>query len=67
MIATKTKWPPHWLYYASIDYLSAKTWSSALMQSYLWCTNDGNSSCTVNGRKGPRQATKPASSKIANY
>ena len=61
----KTEWPPHWIYYASIGYISAKTRSSALKKAYLWSTNDGNASWTVNGRQGPWQGTKPASGKIA--
>ena len=36
------------------------------MKAYLWSTNDGNASWTVNGRQGPRQGTKPASGGIAN-
>ena len=36
------------------------------MKAYLWSTNDGNASWTVNGRQEPRQGTKPASGKIAN-
>ena len=63
MIATKTKWPPHWIYYASIAYISAKTRSSALMKAYSWCTNDGNASWPVNGRQGSRQGTNQASGK----
>ena len=62
----KTKWPPHWIYYVSIAYISVKTQSSALMEAYLWSTDNGNASWTVNGRQGPRQGTKPASGKIAN-
>ena len=31
-IASKTKWPPHWTYYASIVYVSAKTRVSALIE-----------------------------------
>ena len=67
-IATKTKWPPHWIYmyYASINYIFAKTWSSALLKAYLWSTNDNNASWTVNGHQGPRQGTKLARGKIAN-
>ena len=49
----KAKWPPHWIYYASIGYISAKTWSSALMKAYLWSTNNGNVSWTVNGVEDP--------------
>ena len=30
--------------YAFIDYISAKTRSSALMKAYLWSTNDDNDS-----------------------
>ena len=37
------------------------------MKAYLWSTSDGNASWTVNGRQGPRQGTKPASGKIANF
>ena len=33
----------------SIGYISAKMRSSALMKVYLWSTNDGNASWTVNG------------------
>ena len=44
----KTKWPPHWIYYASIGYISAKTQSLVLMKAYLWSTNDGKASWTVN-------------------
>ena len=62
----KTKWPPHWIYYASIAYIPAKTQSSALMKAYLWSTNDGNVRWTVKGHQGPRQSTKPVSGKIAN-
>ena len=29
------------MYYASNAYISAKTWTSALMKAYLWFTNDG--------------------------
>ena len=65
-IAMKTKWPPigsiTLLY---IDYISTKTRSSALMKAYLWSTNDGNASWTVNGRQGLRQGMKPASGKIS--
>ena len=25
------------------------------MKAYLWCTNDGNASWTVNGRQAPRR------------
>ena len=31
-IATKTKWPPRWIYYASIAYISVKTWTLALTE-----------------------------------
>ena len=36
------------------------------MRVYLWSTNDGNASWTVNGRQGPQQGTKPVRGKIAN-
>ena len=62
----KAKGRPHWIYYAPIVYISAKTRSSALMKAYLWSTNDGNTSWIVNECQGPRQGTKPASGKIAN-
>ena len=62
----KTKWLPHWIYYASIGHISAKTRSSPRMEYYLWSTNDGNASWAVNGHQGPRQGTKPASDQIAN-
>ena len=66
--ATKTKWPPHCIYYASIDYISRKTRSSSLMKAYLWSTNDANASWTVNGRQWPpQQGTKPASGKVVNF
>ena len=41
--------------------------NSALMKAYLWSTNDGNDSWTINGSQGPRQGTKSASGKIANF
>ena len=62
----KTEWPPHWMYYAFITYISAKTRSSVLMKAYLWSTNNGNASLTVNGHQGSRQGTKTASGKIVN-
>ena len=34
------------------------------MKAYLWSTNDGNASWTVNGRQGLRQGTKLASGKL---
>ena len=37
------------------------------MNAYLWSTNNGNASWTLNGRQGPRQGKKPASGKIANF
>ena len=40
--------------------------SSVLKKAYLWSTNDGNASWTVNGRHRPRQGMKPASGKISN-
>ena len=55
-----------WIYYASITYISAKTWSSALMKAYLWSTKNGNASWIINQHQGPRQGTKPASGKITN-
>ena len=48
----RTKWPPHWIYYAFIGYISA-FW--VLMKAYLWSTNDGNASWTINGHQGLRQ------------
>ena len=63
-IATKTKWPPHWIPYTSIAYISAKMWSSVLRKAYLWSTNDGSTSWTVNKRQAPRQGTKLESLKI---
>ena len=36
------------------------------MKAYLWSTNDGNASWTINGREGPWQGTKLTSGKIAN-
>ena len=36
------------------------------MKAYLWSTNEGNASWTVNGRQGSRQGTKPASGNITN-
>ena len=50
----KTKWPPHWIYYASFTYISAETCSSVRMKAYLWSTNDGNASWSVNGSQGPQ-------------
>ena len=55
-----------WIYYAPIAFSSVKTPSSFLMKAYLWFTNDGNASWTINGRQGPRQGTKPASGEITN-
>ena len=66
MIATRTKWPPHWVYYASFSYISAKTHISALMNAYLWSTNNGNAIWTINGRQGPQQGTKHTSGKITD-
>ena len=63
----KTKWPPRWIYYVSINFISAKTRSLELMKAYLWSTNDGNASLTLNGRRGSLQGTKPAIGKIWNY
>ena len=51
----KPKWPPHWIYYASIAYISGKMWSSVLIKAYLWSINDGNASWNGNGCQGPRQ------------
>ena len=31
----KTKWPPHWIYYASNAYISAKTYTFELMKAHL--------------------------------
>ena len=36
------------------------------MKAYLWSTNDGNASWTVNRHQGHWQGTKPASSKFVN-
>ena len=33
-IATKTKWPSHWLHYTSDTYISATMWTSANMKVY---------------------------------
>ena len=49
----KTKWPPRWIFYASIDYITDKMPSLALMKAYLWSTNDYNASWTVSVRKDP--------------
>ena len=62
----KTIQQPHWIYYTSIEDISSKIWSSALIKTYLWSTNDGNASWTVNESQGPWQGTKPASGRIAN-
>ena len=62
----KTKRPPHSIYYASIDYISAKTQRSALTKAYLWSTNDGNTSEIINKHQGPGQGTKPVSGRMAN-
>ena len=62
----KQNGPSHWIYYASVAYISAKTCSSRLMKAYLWSTNDGSASWTVDGCQGRRQGTKSASGKIAN-
>ena len=45
-IATKTKWPPDWMYYASNAnmYISAKVYPFALMRASLWSTTDGKAS-----------------------
>ena len=32
----KTKWPPLWIYYTSIGYISAEMRSSALLEAYLY-------------------------------
>ena len=37
------------------------------MKAYLWSTNDGNATWTVNGRQGPQQGAKPASGKTMNF
>ena len=37
------------------------------MKAYLWSTNDGKATWTINGRQRSRQGTKPASGKIANF
>ena len=55
------------LYYAYITYISSKMLSSALMNAYLWATNDGNARCTINGRQGPRQRTKLVSGKTGEW
>ena len=36
------------------------------MKAYLWSTNDGNASRTVDGCQGSWQGMKPASGKITN-
>ena len=36
------------------------------MKAYVWSTNDGIASWTVNGCQGHKQGTKLASGKIAN-
>ena len=53
-MATETKWPPCWIYYASIAYIPAKTRSLSLIKDYLSSISDCNVSCTVYGRQGPR-------------
>ena len=51
------------MYYTSYALFSAKSCSSVLMKAYVWSTNDGNASWTVNVCQGPWQGTKPASGK----
>ena len=65
-IATKTKWPPRWIYYASNAYISVKTWTLALTKAYLWSTSDSKTYWTVNRRHQHRLGTEPESGKIAN-
>ena len=57
----------HLIYYASIDYISAETRSSAFMKVYLWSTNYDNATLTVYWRQGPRQGTKLTSGEIAYF
>ena len=35
------KWPPHWIYYASNAYISAKTLAFALMRAFVKSTTEG--------------------------
>ena len=65
-IATKTKWPPHLIYYASNAYISDKMWTLALPKADLWSTTDSKFSWIINRHKGHRQGMKPESGKIAN-
>ena len=49
------------MYYASNACVSAKMWTLALMKAYslyLWSTNDGNTSWTVNWCQGHCQVAK---------
>ena len=39
--ATKIKRRPHWIYYASEAYISAKTYTFALIKAFLWSATDG--------------------------
>ena len=65
-IATKTKWPSRWMYYASVAYISAKVGSSSLMKACLWTVTDGKASWIVNRHQRYRQGAKPERDKIAN-
>ena len=37
------------------------------MKAYLWSSNNGNASWTINGHQEPWQSAKPASGNIAKY
>ena len=55
------------MYYASKAYISAKTWTSALMKAYLSSTTNDKAWWIVTRYQKWWQGTKPASGKIANY
>ena len=53
------------MYYVSNACIFVKMGTSALMKAYVWSTNSGNASWTVN--QGHRQGMKPANvMKLAN-
>ena len=47
-------------------HISVKPWTSALTKVYLWYTDDGKVSWTINGHQRHQQGKKPVSGKITN-
>ena len=55
------------MYCVSNPYISIHTGTLALTKVYIWFTNNGKASWTINTHQRYQQGTKPASGKIVNY